>query len=110
MYDNLNRVLTLQLRDLRGGTSGTSEADLTLAIQEYQGSAFYYDKAHAFLEQRKRVINTITLIMEEAAKSTAPGGGKVFTVASAQSSEDNNCILDSRCAPCIMCFFFEVFF
>ena len=92
----INQVPILQLRDLRGGVSGTSEADLTREIQNYQSSAFFYDKAHAFLEQRKRVINTISLIMEEAAKNTAPGGGKVFTVASANSNADNNCILDSE--------------
>ena len=83
-----------QLRDLRAGKG--NEADLTRVIQDYQNSAFYYDKAHAFLEQRKRVINTINLIMDEAKKNKAPGDVDVFVVAEARQAQDNACLINNQ--------------
>merc|ERR1712159_543446 len=90
---NFKYDIQQQLKDLRAGKG--SEAEFTKLIQDYQSSAFFYDKAHAFLEQRKRVINTINLIMDEAKKNAAPGGKSIFTVADAQSAEDNSCLMSS---------------
>jgi len=91
---NFKTDIQKQLKDLKAGKG--NEKDFKDLIQKYMDSAYYYDKANLFLEQRKRAINTISLIMDETVKNKAPGDRVIFTVADAKSANDNGCLIDSE--------------
>lgn len=70
-----------------------AESEILRLISAHELSAFDYDKAQEFIENTKREISTLTLILDEVNKANEDIGMDLFTIVDATQANDFGCKL-----------------